>query len=109
AEDGIRDRNVTGVQTCALPILHYRKKTNAFVLQPIINICAIMLCISFSPANSPLIFFFKLSSYLPVVPKTLSRIRNFISFLFRRIVEQHAAKGFFSLATKAFFARAIEQ
>src|SRR5699024_11246331 len=26
AEDGIRDRNVTGVQTCALPILHsYRE------------------------------------------------------------------------------------
>src|SRR6266513_5138557 len=24
AEDGIRDRNVTGVQTCALPILGYR-------------------------------------------------------------------------------------
>src|SRR5438067_5686187 len=24
AEDGIRDRNVTGVQTCALPIYHYR-------------------------------------------------------------------------------------
>src|SRR5699024_11658701 len=24
AEDGIRDRNVTGVQTCALPILQYR-------------------------------------------------------------------------------------
>src|SRR5699024_405731 len=23
AEDGIRDRNVTGVQTCALPISHY--------------------------------------------------------------------------------------
>src|SRR5699024_3520194 len=23
AEDGIRDRNVTGVQTCALPIFHY--------------------------------------------------------------------------------------
>src|SRR5699024_11802489 len=23
AEDGIRDRNVTGVQTCALPILYY--------------------------------------------------------------------------------------
>src|SRR5699024_11560531 len=23
AEDGIRDRNVTGVQTCALPILHF--------------------------------------------------------------------------------------
>src|SRR5699024_11706274 len=27
AEDGIRDRNVTGVQTCALPILlHYTKE-----------------------------------------------------------------------------------
>src|SRR5699024_11983188 len=27
AEDSIRDRNVTGVQTCALPIFHfYRKK-----------------------------------------------------------------------------------
>src|SRR5207249_8997275 len=25
AEDGIRDRNVTGVQTCALPILHLRR------------------------------------------------------------------------------------
>src|SRR5699024_11925505 len=24
AEDGIRDRNVTGVQTCALPICHFR-------------------------------------------------------------------------------------
>src|SRR5207249_8251175 len=24
AEDGIRDRNVTGVQTCALPILFYQ-------------------------------------------------------------------------------------
>src|SRR5690606_39789843 len=24
AEDGIRDFHVTGVQTCALPILHYR-------------------------------------------------------------------------------------
>src|SRR5699024_11411282 len=24
AEDGIRDRNVTGVQTCALPISYYR-------------------------------------------------------------------------------------
>src|SRR6202046_5812348 len=26
AEDGIRDRNVTGVQTCALPILPYRQE-----------------------------------------------------------------------------------
>src|SRR5699024_11900868 len=27
AEDGIRDRNVTGVQTCALPILHFGHQT----------------------------------------------------------------------------------
>src|SRR5699024_9457392 len=27
AEDGIRDRNVTGVQTCALPILNYAEAT----------------------------------------------------------------------------------
>src|SRR5699024_11525203 len=27
AEDGIRDRNVTGVQTCALPISHARSVT----------------------------------------------------------------------------------
>src|SRR5699024_11957984 len=26
AEDGIRDRNVTGVQTCALPISNHRKQ-----------------------------------------------------------------------------------
>src|SRR5207249_8119756 len=29
AEDGIRDRNVTGVQTCALPILAYIRKEQA--------------------------------------------------------------------------------
>src|SRR5699024_12135805 len=28
AEDGIRDRNVTGVQTCALPILYSSSKRN---------------------------------------------------------------------------------
>src|SRR5207249_5615329 len=27
AEDGIRDRNVTGVQTCALPIYHLRSRS----------------------------------------------------------------------------------
>src|SRR5699024_11817594 len=36
AEDGIRDRNVTGVQTCALPILFtiiiICKKDNSFVI-----------------------------------------------------------------------------
>src|SRR5207249_9628626 len=26
AEDGIRDRNVTGVQTCALPILNFARR-----------------------------------------------------------------------------------
>src|SRR5699024_11447478 len=32
AEDGIRDRNVTGVQTCALPIsLYSYTKNNAFL------------------------------------------------------------------------------
>src|SRR5699024_11984445 len=31
AEDGIRDRNVTGVQTCALPICHI--VTNAHVVK----------------------------------------------------------------------------
>src|SRR5207248_7632564 len=28
AEDGIRDRTVTGVQTCALPILYYDAQTD---------------------------------------------------------------------------------
>src|SRR5699024_11391283 len=31
AEDGIRDRNVTGVQTCALPILEQSLKNLAFL------------------------------------------------------------------------------
>src|SRR5207249_6802395 len=37
AEDGIRDRNVTGVQTCALPILRDRIVQGALrrVLEPI--------------------------------------------------------------------------
>src|SRR5699024_12013723 len=30
AEDGIRDRNVTGVQTCALPISHNGLRSDAF-------------------------------------------------------------------------------
>src|SRR5207249_5564556 len=30
AEDGIRDRNVTGVQTCALPILEEEKDNRVF-------------------------------------------------------------------------------
>src|SRR5207249_6688964 len=35
AEDGIRDRNVTGVQTCALPIFHVIKDlTRALQLSP---------------------------------------------------------------------------
>src|SRR3989442_11036911 len=29
AEDGIRDADVTGVQTCALPILHHRRSVVA--------------------------------------------------------------------------------
>src|SRR5699024_11969695 len=33
AEDGIRDRNVTGVQTCALPICKNIKKQNAVELR----------------------------------------------------------------------------
>src|SRR5699024_12171952 len=33
AEDGIRDRNVTGVQTCALPILIY-KNYNIIAMSP---------------------------------------------------------------------------
>src|SRR5699024_11935813 len=32
AEDGIRDRNVTGVQTCALPILFFRHPCFSFEL-----------------------------------------------------------------------------
>src|SRR5699024_12091600 len=32
AEDGIRDRNVTGVQTCALPICYPRRKLNRLYL-----------------------------------------------------------------------------
>src|SRR5699024_11235406 len=31
AEDGIRDRNVTGVQTCALPILEKSKSVQATI------------------------------------------------------------------------------
>src|SRR5699024_12064759 len=32
AEDGIRDRNVTGVQTCALPILILSNSSNVSIL-----------------------------------------------------------------------------
>src|SRR5699024_12007404 len=32
AEDGIRDRNVTGVQTCALPILTLSKNLSCFLI-----------------------------------------------------------------------------
>src|SRR5699024_12037385 len=34
AEDGIRDRNVTGVQTCALPIYALEEKVDVYVVTP---------------------------------------------------------------------------
>src|SRR5699024_11964602 len=37
AEDGIRDRNVTGVQTCALPILKNANKARKEPLRVILN------------------------------------------------------------------------
>src|SRR5699024_11652591 len=38
AEDGIRDRNVTGVQTCALPILEYEDRDTGLDFIPVIVI-----------------------------------------------------------------------
>src|SRR5437773_6226617 len=35
AEDGIRDRDVTGVQTCALPICRCRRRPGGGVARPI--------------------------------------------------------------------------
>src|SRR5699024_12223475 len=45
AEDGIRDRNVTGVQTCALPIciLNFKRKT-ALLLFTIITAMVLTAC-----------------------------------------------------------------
>src|SRR5699024_11452592 len=37
AEDGIRDRNVTGVQTCALPILEVNQVTQEVVFRFVDN------------------------------------------------------------------------
>src|SRR5699024_11315093 len=42
AEDGIRDRNVTGVQTCALPILRIYM-TPRITVQTLINIAVVIL------------------------------------------------------------------
>src|SRR5437868_8084102 len=42
AEDGIRDRNVTGVQTCALPISTMRRMTSARVRKEAIIILRIV-------------------------------------------------------------------
>src|SRR5699024_11536302 len=39
AEDGIRDRNVTGVQTCALPILVYRRHNTSIRFHYGYNYC----------------------------------------------------------------------
>src|SRR5207249_9174575 len=54
AEDGIRDRNVTGVQTCALPICGTRRRriyraahlqregrTQRFAFRPVVQPCAL--------------------------------------------------------------------
>ena len=43
AEDGIRDRDVTGVQTCALPIFIYKIAISAAKLQQKIELSS-MLC-----------------------------------------------------------------
>src|SRR5207249_6355550 len=41
AEDGIRDRNVTGVQTCALPIFRLRREIRALLKK--VNVPAIFI------------------------------------------------------------------
>src|SRR5699024_11811152 len=38
AEDGIRDRNVTGVQTCALPIFQFWKKAMKLDYDPNVKV-----------------------------------------------------------------------
>ena len=55
AEDGIRDRLVTGVQTCALPIL-VRKQWRNFPVEATLNLCGSFhffdFCVFFSCADS---------------------------------------------------------
>src|SRR5207248_6128923 len=50
AEDGIRDRTVTGVQTCALPILKARNEVPPYVMVSRVHACAFF---AFQDAFSP--------------------------------------------------------
>src|SRR5699024_5651856 len=46
AEDGIRDRNVTGVQTCALPIFYSENPANAAAVYTLNQVRAIPLVVT---------------------------------------------------------------
>src|SRR2546430_5552178 len=54
AEDGIRDLTVTGVQTCALPILNNGKKSSRELFLPLF----INRSIVFFPFDPPIVFSF---------------------------------------------------
>src|SRR5699024_11738307 len=50
AEDGIRDRNVTGVQTCALPILKHFIKTD-YMFHLMMTLLSIVVIFTYSLTN----------------------------------------------------------
>src|SRR5699024_3217754 len=74
AEDGIRDRNVTGVQTCALPIF---RKTKQFIHRKRKRITTELKSLGYHVSNSKVNFYLlkdpSLENQLPLISYLLKK------------------------------------
>src|SRR5699024_12181129 len=82
--------------------LHHRKKTNATLLQPIINIAAVVLYIGFCPTLSPFFSWANLAAVWPLPQKPFVGIVNFFSFFSWVVCWYLSTKGLLVLPTKHF-------
>src|SRR5699024_9998388 len=82
AEDGIRDRNVTGVQTCALPIYYF------YTFNPLSIVLNTIVVPYFSLLVIPLMFVLTLIASLPILPTALDTFFSHIDELFMTVVKQ---------------------
>src|SRR5699024_398078 len=106
AEDGIRDRNVTGVQTCALPILSVKSFSECSRLTSLTSILGIESCTNRISSKSEIeasvcaiaistCSFFLCSLFKSLIIYSYLKNFNFVSFQTASLISYHETKTIF--------------